>query len=240
MIPKINSKSRASDVSATSTSMLNDFSGRDFSTDPFMTVQIGKLIGNNDLLTEALKEKAAHSILGPIDEKRDNLLRAMFHEINAKELWPIATVSESAACVALELDKYGFETIDMAHATESANINALLKDLKKPEVVDAISNLPGFSDLITQLEAVQQEFESAFLQFVDVKIAQGKILSASKLAKVMRLQINKELVLYLDAMALSKPKQYKQCADVIEVIIESNNSKVRNRLKKPGDESQTE
>lgn len=114
MIPKINAKSRAGDVSATATSILNDLSKRDFSADPYMTLQIGKLTVSNDLMTEALKEKAANSILGPIDEKRDDLLRVIFLEVNAKELWPVATISEAALVVADELDKYGFETINMA------------------------------------------------------------------------------------------------------------------------------
>jgi hypothetical protein len=236
MILKINSKSRTSEMSATATSILSDLSNRDFSNDPFMTALVGKLTGNNALMTEALKEKAAHSILGPIDEKRDNLLRAIFHEVIAKELWPNETVSNAAARVAVELDKYGFETIDLAYAAESANINALVQDLKKPEVVDAISNLPGFSELVVHLKAAQQEFETAFLQFVDLKIEKGKLLSATKLGKLMRFQINKELVVYLNAMALSMPEQYKECAEVIEVIIETNNTKVRNRLKKSDDE----
>jgi hypothetical protein len=239
MILKINSKSRTSDMSATATSILIDFSNRDFSNDPFMTALVGKLTGNNALMTEALKEKAAHSILGPIDEKRDNLLRAIFHEVIAKELWPNETVSNAAARVAVELDKYGFETIDLAYAAESANINALVQDLEKPEVVDAISNLPGFSELVVQLKAAHQEFETAFLQFVGLKIEKGKLLSATKLGKVMRFQINKELVVYLNAMALSMPEQYKECTEVIAVIIETNNTKVRNRLNKPDEEPPT-
>ncbi len=118
MIPKILSKSRAGDVSATATSILNDFTKRDFSADLYMTSQIGKLNDSNELMTEALNEKAANSILGPIDDKRDNNLRVIFYEVNAKELWPNTAISEAASVVAEELDKYGFETIDMAFATE--------------------------------------------------------------------------------------------------------------------------
>ena len=137
------SKSRATDVSATATSMLNDFSKRDFTTDPFMMAEIATLRGNNDLLTEALNEKAALAVLGPVDEKRDNALRVIFYEVNAKKLWPDEAIKSAAARVAVELEKYGFKTIDLAYATESANINALLVDLKKPEVVKAINKLPG-------------------------------------------------------------------------------------------------
>lgn len=239
MIPIISTRSRVGDVSTVSTSMLNDFSGRDFSTDPFMKFQVKKFSDTNKLLTEALNEKSSISALAPIDEKRDGMLRVIFHEVNTKELWPEAGISEAATLVANELDKYGFETIEMAYATESANINALLQDLKKPEVKAAINKLPGLADLVKKLNNAQDEFEAAYLQVVGKKIDQKKMLSASRLRRLIRDQINNELIVYLNAMALSLPDQYKVCADVVETIIESNNSKVRNRNKKP-DEEQAE
>lgn len=239
MIPKINTRSRASEINATATSMVNDLSKRDFSADSYMTLQIGKLTNYNDQITEALKEKAAHSVLGPIDENRDNLLRVIFHEVDAKELWPNATISEAASLVAAELDKYGFEIINLGYAIESANINALLQDLKKPEVTAAIAILPGLNDLIPLLDAAQQEFETAFLQFVDLEIEKEKWISASKLRTIICTQINKEFIVYLNGMALSKADPYKDCAEVIKVLIENNNSKVRNRAKKPGEKPST-
>ena len=100
MIPKVHAKSRTGDVSATATSMLNDFANRAFSTDSYMTTQIGTLRGSNELMMEALNEKVAYSILAPIDEKRDDLLRVIFHEVDAKELWPDAEISQAASVVA--------------------------------------------------------------------------------------------------------------------------------------------
>ena len=78
MIPIISTRSRVGDVSTVSTSMLNDFSGRDFSTDPFMKFQVKKFSDTNKLLTEALNEKSSISALAPIDEKRDGMLRVIF------------------------------------------------------------------------------------------------------------------------------------------------------------------
>ncbi len=233
MIPKIHAKSRAGDVSATATSILKDFSKRDFSADPFMTFLIGKFSVNNKMMTEAINEKAVYSILAPIDEKRDNNLRVIFYEVNAKELWTIAAISKAASIVAEVLDKYGLETVDMAYATESANINALLQDFKKPKVSEAIDILPGLSDLILQLEAAQEEFETAFLKVLELKIEKKKLISATKLGRVMRKQINTEIIVYLNAMAMSTPDTFKDCARVVEEVIENNNRKVKNRLKKP-------
>ena len=135
MIPDIISSSKVGDVNTLAKSILNDFANRDFSTDPFMTLQIEKLSSNNALMTEALNEKAAQSALAAVDEKRDDILRVIFHEIDAKKLWPDAPISQAASVVAEELDKYGFETINLAYAAESANINAMLQDLKPRFVI---------------------------------------------------------------------------------------------------------
>lgn len=229
MIPKINSRSWTGDVNTTATSILKDFAKRDFSAEPYMKSQITKLTNNNNLMTEALGEKSVQSILAPIDEKRDDMLRVIFREVNAKEMWPRANISEAASVIADLLDGYGLETIDMAYANESANINALLQDFKKPEVKKAIGILPGLSDLIKGLATSQQEFETAFLKFVGQKIEKEKLRSASKLRKVIRSQINNEVIVYLYALALSKPKKYKACADVVTKLIDTNNRKVRNR-----------
>lgn len=240
MISKIHSKSRIGDVSPTTTSMLNDFKKRSFSDDAYMSMQIENLTINNDLLTEAIKEKAAHSILAPIDEKRDNNFQVIFYEVEAKIRWSNVAIRNAAAVVQIELEKYGLATINLAYALESAHINAMLKDLDKPKVKEAVAILPGLSDLIQELAVSQNEFEEAFLKLVDVKIEKEKLLSASKLRTVISLQINDELIVYLKAMALSKPEIYKDCATVIGKVIENNNQKVRNRLRNLGDDEDRE
>lgn len=228
----IHSKSKASDLSATTTSMLIDFSKRNFAFDPYLTSQITKLTSNNKLVTEAIKEKDVQSELGAFDERRDEALRVIFLEVKAKEHWHDKSISDAAVRLGEELDKYGFETIKLAYADESASINALLLDLKEPDVVVAISKLPGFDGLISRLHESQEEFESAFIQFVSKKIEKRKILSATRLSKLICKQVNEEIMVYLSGIALAKPELYKECLDVLEKIIEINNSKVRNRLKK--------
>lgn len=225
----IHSQSKSSDVSATANLMLQDFSTRQFISDPYMLSQINLLKEHDYLLTAALKEKRAQSVLGPIDEKRDDLLRAILYETLAKGFWPDEVVKEAAKQVDKELDKYGFETIKLAYDEESANINALLQDLKKPEAVEAISKLYGLDMLISKLDEVQKEFERASLEFVGIKIDQGKLLSATKLSRKMIKQLNEELLTYLVSMAKAKPEVYEDCAEVIRAIVDKNNSKVRNR-----------
>lgn len=227
-------------MSTTATSMLNDFEKRNFPDDPYFNMLIGDLTSNNDLLTNAIKEKAAHSILAPIDDKRDNNFQVIFYEVEAKVRWSDVVIKTAAKVVQIELDKYGLETINLAYAVESAYINAMLKDLDKADVKDAVAVLPGLGNLILELSASQNEFEEAFLKLVDLEIDKDKLLSASKLRKLIRLQVNNELIGYLNSMALSKPEIYKDCATVIEKVIENNNQKVRNRLRNLGNDDDRE
>lgn len=240
MVISIHSDSRSSDINSVATDTLKDFSRRDFYVDAYLTGQIVRLTENNNLLTDAHKEKKAESVLGPKDEIRDEALRVIFYEVEAKKRWRDAQIKEAAKVIDKELDKYGFETINLAFSTESTNINALLKDLNKPKVVEAISMLPGLNVLISHLKEAQDDFHEAWIEFVDLQLANEKTLSATKLGKLVRNQINRELVIYLQGAANAKPEVYKECFDVITEIIEINNNKVRNRKGKSDDKSSEE
>ncbi len=74
---------------------------------------------------------------------------------------------------------------------------------------------------------------------MDQKIVKEKLLSATKLRFIILTQINDEIVMYLNGVVLSSPEVYKDCAEVVAKVIETNNSKVRNRGKKHNEEPST-
>jgi len=232
MIPKILSRSQVDDISNTCNLISNDLSDRTFPNDPYINALVSKLATNNAALSNALKEVAATSELGKLDEARDNLLRVIFKEIDAKVLWPEEAISTAALLISDELDKYGYDTINMAYGTESANINALLQDMKKPEVSQAIAVLQGLDQLLTLLAEAQKNFEAAYLSFIDDNIQNESLAPASGISKEIRRLINRELNVYLSAMAKAKPETYGEAAKVVTEIIKNNNSKVRTRLKR--------
>ena len=231
MISKIDSRSRNADVSTTADTMYNALSPRDFTADPYLTTQIAALMGNNELMKQALNESAQTSLLAPKDEKRDVSLRVIYYEVQAKTLWPVETIKNAALTVMDVLDNYGIETVGLSYAEESANINALLEDFKKEEVASAIQELQGLDTLLNQLKKDQQDFESAYLQAVDQKLENKRLASATSLNKLLCKQINDGLVVYLNAMSLAQPATYKACAEVVAEIIDQNNRKVRNRAR---------
>ncbi|NJN28740.1 MAG: hypothetical protein HC819_23545 [Cyclobacteriaceae bacterium] len=236
MIPKIHSKSLVSDINSIATSIVNDFDKRSFADDAFMTLQIDKLKDYTAQMVAALNEREAESILAPLDKKRDELLRVIFREVKAKSIWPDEAISSAAAIVAAELDKYDSDIIVMPYGMESANINAMLQDFKKAEVVAAMKTLSGLSELVVQLDAAQRTFEAAYLQFIDQRIESKKYLSATVLGRLLTRQINNEIALYLNAMSKARPDTFAACAEVVKMIIENSNAKVKNRNKKPDEE----
>lgn len=231
MISKVLLHTRNAEVNTTATRLLNALSNYDFSADPYLTAQIAALNGNNELMKQALNESTARSLLAPLDEKRDTSFRAIYYEVQAKTLWPDATVKGAASIIMTELERYGLETTGLSYGEESATINALLEDFKKPQVADALEKIPGLNTLILQLEKDQNDFATAFLKTMGDKADAKQVASATSLRKTLVKLINDGLVVYLNAMAIAQPATYKACASLIAEIIEENNRKVRNRRK---------
>ena len=232
MITLINYRSTIEEINTTTTSILNSLLLYDFSTDQYLLQIIKDISSLNLKMTETLKEEIVRSTLAPLDDIRDKSARVIFLEIKAKLLWPDKDIVEAAKEIQKILDNYGMEMLNMSYSAESANINALLNDLKKTKLAPVIEKLHGFNTLIVQLEKDQKIFEVAFQEYIARKAEQSKMLSAGKLADMVKNQINRELNKYLDVMATVKPEIYAECTNKIETIIRDNNAKVKARISK--------
>ena len=232
MITLINYRSTIEEINTTTTSILNTLAACDFSEDQYLVQTIKDISSLNQKMTETLKEEIVRSTLAPLDAVRDQSARVIFLEIKAKLLWPDKEIVAAAKAVQKILDNYGMEMLNLSYSAESSNINALLDDLKKQNLVPALKKLHGFDTLIVQLEKDQKVFEFAFQEYIARKAEQSKMLSAGKLGEMVKNQINKELSKYLDVMSNVKPGIYADCYSKIETIIKDNNAKVKARLSK--------
>lgn len=232
MIALINYRSTVEEINTTSTSILNTLSSSDFSDDKYLTETIKEIASLNLKMTETLKEEIVKSTLAPLDAQRDKSARVIFLEIKSKLLWPNPETVAAAQEVSNILDNYGMEVLNMSYSAESANINALLNDLKKTSLAPSLAKLHEFDTLITQLEKDQQIFESAFQDYISRKAEQSKMLSAGKIGEMVKSLINKDLNKYIDVMATVKPKLYGESAEKIDTIIKDNNAKVKTRINK--------
>lgn len=240
MISNINSRSTIADVNSTTSSILNELTNYDFTTDLYLTGLIEVISTTNLDLTQAIKEKAVISVLGPKDEKRDFALRGVFSLVRAYLYSPDEEIRAAAGVINNVLDKYGLETTELGYSSESSSINAMLSDFEKPEIAAAIAKITTLQPLITALKNSQVDFEDAVVEQTEAQVQFEKKLSATKLREEVRTMINNELKVYFNAMKQARPELYMAAADVIEAIIENNNSTVRNRCKSTDEQEQKE
>jgi len=226
------SRSLSYHISTLTSNILNVLNDFDFSTDEYFTTQFNTLKANNTLLTEALTQVTAKSKLSGIDEKRNRVFRALFHEAKTKMLWPDETITEAATTLFNLVNHFGIKIVHMAYNRKSALINALLQDFKKPKYTEAMALLPGYSTLVKHLNTAQDEFEKARSQQLDIRLEEQKWPNATQLKLRITKQINTEIMVYLSAMALAKPTVYGRIYEVLNQHIENSNGYTRNRIKR--------
>jgi len=227
----INYRSNVEEISAVANQILEVFEKFDLSIDGYLNEVLGIIRENTDKMFESLNEEVVKSSLSPLDAIRDKSARVIFLETKAKLLWPDDNIVEAAQVVMDMLNKYGMEVINLSYSDESRCIDEMLTDFEDEKVKDAYGKLHGFSTLIEQLKKDQKVFNTAFEEYNARKNEKKNLLSASKIAALIREQINKELTTYLEVMNKIKPDIYNKCFESIKSIILENNKIVKIRVK---------
>ncbi len=231
LIKKITPSSRNGDVSALLTLILKAFAKIDWSADTYLSPIIKKISATNTSLIEALKRLKVYSQMAEKDLVRDTAIKALFKLVEGYIYIPIAELKEAALVVYNILEQYGLSIQNEDYAEESANIESLLNDLNKPDVVLAIAKLQGVPETITAASAAQQDFENLTLQQAEGKSVKNDLASASQLKKGSIADINNNLVGYMNTMAKVNPATYEATAKTIAELIEKNNDLVKRRRK---------
>jgi len=229
LIKKIIPSSRNGDISALLTLILAAFAKNDWSTDTYLTSIIEKVKGFNTSLIEALNRLKVYSIMAEKDHVRDMAIRSLFKLVEGYTHIPVADVKEAALVVEYVLQQYGLNIQNSDYAEESADIESLLNDLAKPEVVAAIAKLQGVAEIISELTTAQKDFETVALQQAEGESAKKDLATASKLKKEVIKEINDNMVGYLNTMAKVNPDTYKASALTIAELINNNNELVKRR-----------
>jgi hypothetical protein len=117
------------------------------------------------------------------------------------------------------------------YAEESADIESLLNDLAKADIVLAIANLQGVAQTVTALATAQKDFENLALQQAEGESVKKDLASASQLKKGSITEINDNLLGYLNTMTKVNPSTYEATAKTIAELIDKNNELVKRRHK---------
>jgi hypothetical protein len=188
-----------------------------------LSVQTENLIGkiNAGWLTSELKES---------DELRDTDVKALFYEVEAKCMRRSNANQEKALRVLAILDRYGMKIVGSSYTNESAQIRAMLSDLNAPELSKDIRAISDLKQLMMNLEESQAGFDIALAKSIEGKLERENTKPASVVARELKGTFNDEMCTYLGAMAHANPDKYKTLADLMHVLIEESNKKVRDRL----------
>ena len=238
LIKKITPSSRNGDISALLILILKAIAKNDWSLDIYLTPVIAKISAVNTSLIEALRRLKVYSQLAEKDDVRDMSVKALFKLVEGYVYIPVAEMKEAALVVENVLEQYGLGIQSEDYAAESADIESLLNDLARPDVVAAITNLKGVAETIAILEAAQKDFENLVLQQAEGESVKKDLASASKLKKEAVAEINNDLVSYMNTMAKVSPATYEATAKTIAELIGKNNELVKRRRKT--DEADTE
>jgi len=165
------------------------------------------------------------------DKLRNTAVRALFKLVEGYAHIPIAEMNEAALVVNSILVHYGLSIQHGDYAEESADIESLLNDLAKTDIVTAIAKLQGVSEIITALNAAQKDFADVALKQAELESEKKDLASASQLKKESIVEINANLVGYMNTMAKVKPDTYEAIAKIIAELIDRNNELVKRRSK---------
>ncbi len=235
---KISTSSRNGDTSALLTLILNVFAENNWSADTYLTPIIEKISAINTAFTKALRRLIIYSQMAEKDLVRDTAVRALFKLVEGYIYIPIAEKKEAALHVNSILVHYGLSILHGDYAEESSDIDSLLTDLSQADILIAIAKLQGVSEIIAALNVAQKDFADVAIKQAELKSEKKDLASASQLKKESIVEINTNLVGYMNTMAKVKPATYEAIAKTIAELIDRNNELVKRRSKT--DEVETE
>lgn len=231
LIKKITPNSRNGDMSTLLSLILKAFANKDWTTDIYLIPIIERISAANSAIIEALNRLKVYSLIAEKDRVRDLAIRDLFGLVAGYVHMPVPDIKEVALLVNNILQQYGLKMQKLNYAEESADIESLLNDLTKADVLLALENLQGVPKTITALATAQKDFENVALQQAKNESQKKDLASASSLKKEIIIDINNNLVGYMNTMAKVKPATYEATAKTIAKLIDKNNELVKRRRK---------
>jgi len=230
-VEKLTTNSRNSEVNATTGLISNAFQDSSLTGNAELISIFGEIDPQNQQLTLAIKRMKAESDLEIKDEVRDTDHHALYHLVEGATYNTDPAVNIAAAQVFNVLEHHGLSVTDENYDTETSYLNAVLEDLAKPNLQDAIARVTGCADRIAILQTSQDAFVTARLAFKKERAMEGKNESATKIRKQLVLLINNELVEFLNGMLVRNSATFGDFAATVNQIIAENNSIVKKRSK---------
>tara|TARA_R110001583_G_scaffold48896_5_gene153033 strand:- start:2814 stop:3545 length:732 start_codon:yes stop_codon:yes gene_type:complete len=227
---KISSKANTNEIAEVFVGVIDLSKKHPIVEDPYYSLTLGKISTKSEDLIGKINSGSLTNELRESDELRDIDVKALFYEVEAKCMYRPGAIQEKSLEISETLERTGMKIVNSSYTNESAQIRAMLSDLNAPELADAIASNPALSPLISNLEASQAAFDSASAKSIEGKLKRDNTKAAWLVANEAKDIFNNELCTYLGSMAMANPDKYKPLADLMNVLIEESNKKVRDRL----------
>lgn len=232
MIPKLSSQSRATEVNTASDNILTAYEKGTWDEVPHMLTIFTELKTRNIGLTSAINRSRTKSNLDKMDLLRDEKVKNLNYVLIGSIHHPEMVVNTAGKRLYTRFSKYGLKITQTSYATESSLIDSLLEDLSESEVQPDIAAISGCSTIIAELQTAQNNFKASHFAWEEQKAIEGLTKCATEIKKDVIAIINKQIVLYLNAMYQVDQDLYGELAQTVAQIINDNNETVKKRSKK--------
>ena len=229
MILRLMSKSRNSEINATTGRISEAFHSGGLAEDPALVNIFNEIDPTNQQLTQAIKTMKAESDLELKDEQRDVDHHALYHLVYGATFSLDNAVQAAAQKVFNILKHYGLSVTDENYDTETSYLDSLLTDLGKADLAEAVSSLESCAGRMAILQESQNIFKASRLVFQQEQAKEGTLKNATKIKMEVAGLVNDKLVTFLRGALISSPAVYSEFAATVNQIIRENNEVVKKR-----------
>ena len=230
---KLSSKLRVTEIATIASNLIRQYQwDTNVSTDDFLKKTIDGIDELSGQLTESIQRGTTKLGLDEADAVRDDAIRALGTLIEGYTAIPFEDQKEAAYALKSIFDKYGKRIASEPFAVESSLIESMIFDFNTPITLAAVATLPGVTELLGQLRAAQDAFNTASDKQTEANAAE-KPPSATAIKKDMLTLFNDRLIPYLNTMMMANPDVFATFARQAEVEIDRANATVTQRSTKP-------
>ena len=175
----------------------------------------------------AKRSKEKTQELANLDDKRDNLFAALKLFLRGYLNWDNNGNLIHAQKLYDVVKKHGLGINTESYEAQSALLESLLSEYKKPEMQASIAHLT-LTELVGEIESAQKAFGSLFLESASIEGNKEEVRAASTIKKDVK-QNFKAIADYLNAMQQARPDVYAGLAASIAELVNSLNNKIKQR-----------
>ncbi len=230
-IPKISRKSRATELAAVITNLIEAYREVNLAEDTHLQAIFDLLKSKNKSLITAINCNKRESLLKQKDGVRNEAVRALVALVEGYRHFPEPAVREAAVQFFAIFNKYGLSILKESYAIESTLLCSLLEELTAPATAAVLAIMPGTVQLLAKLSEAQEAFQAELTDYEAEKAEESTLKSATTIKNEIFLEANGTFVLYLKAMARVDAATYGSFAQTASQLIGDSNSAVNKRVK---------